>query len=211
MLADDSTLDVHSQSGKLGELRVEIDGETAIKVPQFGYPRPRTLLHEIRTCGIPANGQPAKHHRGASSLASSDGRMPARLRLYSDLAAWWPLMSPPSHYVEEAEDLLPMLLAAPDAPPRTLLELGAGGGSLAFHLKDHFRLTLSDRSPDMLAVSRATNPECEHLLGDMRALDLGRNFDLVLIHDAIMYATDPCRCRRHWRLRRATAAPEAEW
>jgi SAM-dependent methyltransferase len=112
------------------------------------------------------------------------------LRLYSDLAAWWPLMSPPSHYVEEAEDLLPMLLAAPDAPPRTLLELGAGGGSLAFHLKDHFRLTLSDRSPDMLAVSRATNPECEHLLGDMRALDLGRHFDLVLIHDAIMYATD---------------------
>jgi hypothetical protein len=49
MLADDSTLDIHHQSGKLGELRVEIDGETAIKVSQLGYPRPRTLLHEVRT------------------------------------------------------------------------------------------------------------------------------------------------------------------
>jgi hypothetical protein len=43
----------------------------------------------------------------------------------------------------------------------------------------------------MLAVSQAVNPECEHLLGDMRSLRLGRQFDLVLIHDAIMYATEP--------------------
>jgi SAM-dependent methyltransferase len=111
-------------------------------------------------------------------------------RLYTDLAVWWPLMSPPSHYVEEADDLLPTLLGAPDAQPCTLLELGSGGGSLAFHLKDQFALTLTDRSADMLAVNRATNPECEHILGDMSTLDLGRQFDLVLIHDAIMYATD---------------------
>jgi len=43
----------------------------------------------------------------------------------------------------------------------------------------------------MLAVSRQINPECEHIVGDMRTLDLGRQFDLVLIHDAIMYATEP--------------------
>jgi len=113
------------------------------------------------------------------------------LRMYSDLAAWWPLVSPPADYVEEAADLLPSLLAAPDAPPTTLLELGSGGGSLASQLKAHFRLTLSDPSPQMLAVSRATNPECEHVEGDMRTLDLGRTFDLVLIHDAVMYMTTP--------------------
>ena len=113
------------------------------------------------------------------------------LRLYTDLAVWWPLMSPPGHYVEEADDLLPTLSGAPDAPPRTLLELGSGGGSLAFHLKDRFALTLTDRSAEMLAINRATNPECEHILGDMRTLDLGRQFDVVLIHDAIMYATEP--------------------
>ena len=112
-------------------------------------------------------------------------------RLYDDLAAWWPLLSPPSEYVEEAADLLPRLGIAAGSRPAALLELGAGGGSLAFHLKRHFRLTLTDRAPAMLAVSRELNPECEHLVGDMRSLRLGREFDVVLIHDAIMYATDP--------------------
>ena len=111
------------------------------------------------------------------------------MRAYTDLAEWWPLFSPPCHYVEEAEDLLPTLLAAADRPPVTLLELGAGGGSLAYHLKRRFTLTLSDLSPQMLANSRAANPECEHVVGDMRTLDLGSTFDLVFIHDAIMYAT----------------------
>jgi len=112
-------------------------------------------------------------------------------RMYSDLAEWWPLLSPASEYEEEAADLLPELLGTPDAPPQTLLELGAGGGSLAWHLKAHLRLTLSDLSPEMVAVSQTVNPECEHVVGDMRTIDLARTFDVVLIHDAIMYATTP--------------------
>jgi SAM-dependent methyltransferase len=116
-------------------------------------------------------------------------------RLYTDLAAWWPLFSPPSESLEEAADLLPALLAAPDTPPAALLELGSGGGSLACHLKERLALTLSDRSAAMLAVSRRVNPECEHVLGDMRTLDLGREFDLVFIHDAIMYAADSASVR----------------
>ncbi|HEY7410211.1 MAG TPA: class I SAM-dependent methyltransferase [Vicinamibacteria bacterium] len=116
-------------------------------------------------------------------------------RLYTELAAWWPLFSPPSHYGEEAADLLPALLGATLPPPRTLLELGCGGGSLAFHLKRRLELTLTDRSPQMLAVSRAANPECAHALGDMRTLDLGRTFDLVLVHDAVMYMTDEASLR----------------
>jgi hypothetical protein len=43
----------------------------------------------------------------------------------------------------------------------------------------------------MLSVCRQVNPECEHILGDMTSLRLGRQFDRVLIHDAIMYATEP--------------------
>jgi ubiquinone/menaquinone biosynthesis C-methylase UbiE len=83
------------------------------------------------------------------------------MRFYDELAQWWPLFSPPVHYVEEAADLLSRL--GPPSKGATLLELGSGGGSLAFHLKPHFTLTLSDRAPGMLAVSRAINPECEHL------------------------------------------------
>jgi hypothetical protein len=112
------------------------------------------------------------------------------LRLYDDLAEWWPLLSPPSEYDDEAADLLPRLPTSPGHRP-ALLELGSGGGSLAFHLKAHFELTLTDLSQSMLRVSQRINPECEHLLGDMRTLRLGRLFDVVLIHDAIMYATEP--------------------
>ncbi|MDQ3347667.1 MAG: class I SAM-dependent methyltransferase, partial [Acidobacteriota bacterium] len=38
-------------------------------------------------------------------------------------------------------------------------------------------------------ISRATNPECEHVKGDMRSLRLGRTFDAVFVHDAVMYIT----------------------
>lgn len=109
-------------------------------------------------------------------------------RMYRELAAWWPLISPPSEYVEEAASFL-ALLRAEQPSARTLLELGCGGGSLASHLKAHLALTLVDRAPGMLAVCRATNPECEVLEGDLRSVRLGRTFDAVLIHDAIMYAT----------------------
>lgn len=112
-------------------------------------------------------------------------------KLYDSLAGWWPLLSPPAEYEEEAADLLPRLRAGIGGPPPMLLELGSGGGSLAYHLKSYFRMTLTDLSSGMLAVSQVVNPECEHLQGDMRSLRLGRQYDVVLIHDAIMYATDP--------------------
>jgi len=119
----------------------------------------------------------------------------APLRIYDEFAEWWPLFSPPEHYVEEAADLLRRLGPVARRTSATLLELGSGGGSLAFHLQPHFALTLTDRSPGMLAVNRAANPRAEHILGDMRTLRLGRRFDVVLVHDAIMYATEPADVR----------------
>jgi hypothetical protein len=41
----------------------------------------------------------------------------------------------------------------------------------------------------MLAVSRRLNPELEHIEGDMRSLRLGREFDVVFLHDAVMCMT----------------------
>ena len=37
------------------------------------------------------------------------------------------------------------------------------------------------------SLSRTLNPGCEHVLGDMRTLRLGRTFDAVFAHDAVMY------------------------
>ena len=115
--------------------------------------------------------------------------MPPALRLYTDLAPWWPLLSAPADYAVEATSFLEILDLRPREATPTLLELGSGGGNLASHLKAHFRVTLSDLAPAMLDVSRRLNPELEHVHGDMRALRLGRTFDVVLIHDAIMYCT----------------------
>lgn len=113
---------------------------------------------------------------------------------YGELAPWWPLISPVEDYEEEAAVLLD-LLAARRPEARTLLELGSGGGHLAHHLQGRtlapaggpLQCTLTDLSPAMLAVSAALNPGCEHLVGDMRELDLGRTFDLVLAHDGVDY------------------------
>jgi SAM-dependent methyltransferase len=108
---------------------------------------------------------------------------------YNDLATWWPLFSPPVHYLEEVDDFLKRIgpLTAPG--PASLLELGCGGGSFASHLKEHFTLTLTDVSEGMLAQSRIINPEAEHIAGDMRTLRLNRRFDYVLVHDAVCYMT----------------------
>ena len=119
--------------------------------------------------------------------------MPAKF--YEQLFEWWPLFSPPEHYVEEAEDLLRLLGRPAAGRSKTLLELGSGGGSLASHLAPYFQLTLTDLSDGMLAVNRAVNPSAEHVAGDMRTLRLGRTFDIVLAHDAIMYATTPADVR----------------
>lgn len=108
--------------------------------------------------------------------------------MYSELAGWWPLLSPPSHYLDEAAELR-RLLPRTGSDRSTLLELGSGGGSLAFHLKSDFDLTLTDLSPEMLRVNATVNPEAEFIVGDMRTLRLGREFDVVLIHDAIVYLT----------------------
>jgi SAM-dependent methyltransferase len=113
---------------------------------------------------------------------------PPDYRLYQDLAEWWPLISPPAEYAAEAAYLAAVLQAAP-RPVGELLDLGSGGGNVAVHLKRYARLTLVDISESMLAVSRRLNPECEHRQGDMRTVRLGRDFDAVLVHDAVDYMT----------------------
>jgi trans-aconitate methyltransferase len=120
---------------------------------------------------------------------------PGRQRLYSDLAVWWPLISPPEDYAEEAA-FCAAVLASADVPVREVLELGSGGGHNAFHLKAHFAMTLVDLSADMLEVSRRLNPDVEHIQGDMRTVRLGRDFDAVFIHDAVDYMTSEAELRQ---------------
>jgi SAM-dependent methyltransferase len=106
--------------------------------------------------------------------------------LYTELASWYRLLDPLETHEEE-------MLAYADALQRAglsggrLLELGSGAGNNAHYLSERFQCTLVDVAEPMLRLSRDLNPQCEHLLGDMRRLRLSRGFDAVLIHDAICH------------------------
>ncbi len=119
------------------------------------------------------------------------------MKLYNELASWWPLMSPPAEYTEEAAFYLKAIQGAARSPVHSALELGSGGGHNASHMKHHLReMVLVDVSPGMLAMSRALNPELEHHHGDMRTVRLNRQFDAVFVHDAICYMANESDLRK---------------
>ena len=100
-------------------------------------------------------------------------------RLYAQLADWWPALSDPADYEEEAAIFRAALDEASGGKVRTVLELGSGGGNNASWLKHHYAMTLVEPSDGMRVHSEKLNPECEHLAGDMRDVRLGRTFDCV--------------------------------
>jgi trans-aconitate methyltransferase len=121
------------------------------------------------------------------ALQRADENPDPGLRLYRDLAEWYPLLTPVGDYTEEAAFYRHLFETHGRRRPRTLLDLGSGGGHNVAHLKASLACTLVDVAPAMLALSHRLNPECEHIQGDMRSIRLGRVFDCVLVHDAISY------------------------
>lgn len=106
--------------------------------------------------------------------------------MYVEAAPWWPLLSPPEEYAEEADHMIGLLRGA-QIDVREVLDLGSGGGHLASYLTPHVEICLVDLSPAMLDVSRELNPDSEHICADMRTWRGAREFDAVILHDAIDY------------------------
>jgi len=116
-------------------------------------------------------------------------------RLYHEFAHLWPLLSPPEDYAPEAaciERVLSGVLGAQRVDDGLdILEFGAGGGHTLYHLKARHRCVAVDLSEPMLKQCKKLNPEVQTVAGDMRDVELGETFDVVLIHDAIDYLTRP--------------------
>lgn len=68
---------------------------------------------------------------------------------------------------------------------QTVLNLACGGGKNAFNLKQHFSVTGVDLSEPMLDDARRQNPECTFVQADMRAYDLGTQFDGIFVDDGV--------------------------
>jgi SAM-dependent methyltransferase len=129
------------------------------------------------------------------------------MKLYNELAPWWQLMSRHEDYKEESA-LYWQTISKYKQDIVSALELGCGGGNNAYYLKQKCQWTLTDLSPAMLDMSRSLNPECQHYAGDMRNLDLGITYDLVFIHDAIMYMTSADDLSRVFKTARKHLKPD---
>ena len=116
--------------------------------------------------------------------------------LYGELVPWYYLLDPTEDHIDEAATYQAAFERAIGSEAETLLELGAGGGNNAFFLKRRFRCTLTDISAPMLELSRALNPDCEHTIGDMRALRLERTFDAVVATLVLCSVDDPAEALR---------------
>lgn len=93
-----------------------------------------------------------------------------------------------SHQVEYLRDLLGA--HAPEA--RSLLELACGTGAILKQFAGDYPVLVGvDISVPMLEAAKASVPEAELILGDIRNIALGRDFDIVLcVFDSINHLCD---------------------
>lgn len=82
-------------------------------------------------------------------------------------------------------------------PGASILDIGCGSGEpIARYLTDlGYRVTGIDSSPALIDLCRSRFPSQEWLIGDMRALDLGRQFDGILAWDSFFHLSCEAQCR----------------
>jgi SAM-dependent methyltransferase len=76
--------------------------------------------------------------------------------------------------------------------PRSVLDAGCGTGRVGIELaRRGVAVVGADRDPSMLATARAAAPEIEWVECDLTALDLGREFDVVVMAGNVPLFTPP--------------------
>ena len=96
------------------------------------------------------------------------------------------------------------------APGRRVLDLGCGPGlPMARYLSDRrAQITGVDGAPAMVDLFRANLPRAEAVCADMRGLDLGRQFDVILAWNSFFHL-GPGDQRAMFPVFAAHAAPKA--
>jgi SAM-dependent methyltransferase len=113
--------------------------------------------------------------------------MASSWKAYNELAWTEGWLVDPAGCEDEASRYVALIQAHAARRPVTMLHLGSGAGGLDRVFKRHFTVTGVDLSAGMLARARTANPEIEYLEGDMRSIQLDREFDVVAIPDGIDY------------------------
>lgn len=74
--------------------------------------------------------------------------------------------------------------------PGTVLDAGCGTGRVAIELAGHsIEVTGVDVDPSMLATARDLGPDVDWVEADLRTLDLGRSFDVVVMAGNVVLFT----------------------
>ena len=106
---------------------------------------------------------------------------------YDELAWTEPIIAPPDDYAEETEPLINAIKEHSASKVKTLLHLGCGTGGNDYIFKRYYQVTGVDISEKMLEIARDLNPEAVYHLGDMRTIELGEFFDVVVAPESIDY------------------------
>lgn len=106
---------------------------------------------------------------------------------YNDLAWTEGWLANPDEYKDEVMFYIDCIKTNSINTPSTLLHLGCGAGGHDTFFKQHFTITGVDISNGMLKIARNRHPNIEYIEGDMRTIQLNRQFDIVAIPDSIDY------------------------
>lgn len=108
---------------------------------------------------------------------------------YEELAWIEPIIVPPEQYYKETELYCRLIREHTLIESQDLLHFASGAGINDYTFKKYFDVTGVDLSRGMLKVAKEINPEVTYYHGDMRSIDLQREFDVVAIPDSIGYMT----------------------
>jgi ubiquinone/menaquinone biosynthesis C-methylase UbiE len=82
-------------------------------------------------------------------------------------------------YAAEAHKVHEFILKYKRTDGNTLLDVACGTGTHAGFMSQYYQVTGTDLNVHMLKIARKKHPEIQFIEGDMRGLDLGRQFDAI--------------------------------
>jgi ubiquinone/menaquinone biosynthesis C-methylase UbiE len=100
--------------------------------------------------------------------------------LYSELAGYYDVIYSRKDYKGETVRLRELIQENLQSPGKNLLEVACGTGRYLEHIEKHFSCSGIDLNPEMLRVARRRLKKTTVEQGDMRAFNLGLQFDVVL-------------------------------
>jgi ubiquinone/menaquinone biosynthesis C-methylase UbiE len=107
------------------------------------------------------------------------------MELYGSLAWCYDFISTGEEHKKEASFIQTAIKALKKSEGDRLLDVGCGHGWHDYFLKKDFKITGVDLNETILEIAKKRNPDVDYSLGDVRNLDLNKEFDVVLSFDAL--------------------------